>query len=575
MLQDRIMGKHGSARLDDASERRRRSGQHPRLAARTIEDLAERLRRLCEATGLEAEATARAESVFRSVIVPWSRVERSLSGEGDEWLSEISDDNTPIEFSVTLSPEGAEVRVLFEPQGDEPTLASHRAAALAMHECLERDYQADLSRFRRVLDVFLPPDMQGPFALWSAVVFSNRHPPAFKAYFNPQARGAGRAAELVTDALRRLDMPRAVRTLACSVTRRDPHRDELKYFALDLSHDARARVKVYVRHHDATPEDLELVASAAPGSNPGEALQFARAMGGGAECFRARATFSCAAFVEGETERPAAVTHYVPVCAYSETDAVVEERVAAYLSDHGLATDPYRSMLRAFANRPLAAGVGMQSWVAFRRYQNVPRLTIYLGSEARRVHPPGSVPARTSSHMSFRSLPGVLGCLSRYDVDHHPQVVAAKAAGDLSIAFVALASLRDALASVTPARDGAADPAMALGAARLLLTKVSALVDTVSGSPLPASHADTVKTLTRCFRATEVTEREAAIAVAGLLTDQLGKVLAPPASVPPTRRERLRSVRPPPPDSNDECGPNVVGNALDVHAAIWACLSSG
>jgi hypothetical protein len=569
------MATHGSAKLDDARQRRWGSGQRPRAVASVVDELTERLVRLCESSGLEPEATATAESVFRSLIVPWSRVARSLSGESEEWLSEISDDNTPIEFSVTLSPEGAEVRVLFEPQGPEPTLASHREAALAMHERLERDYHADLSRFRRVLDLFLPPNMQGPFALWSAVVFSNRHPPAFKAYFNPQARGPGRAAELVSEALRRLDMPKAVRTLARSVARRDPHRDELKYFALDLSHDPRARVKVYVRHHDATPEDLELVATAAPGSNPGEALQFAKAMGGGAERFRARATFSCAAFVEGDAERPAAVTHYVPVCAYSENDAVVEERVGAYLSEHGLAADPYRSMLRAFANRPLDAGVGMQSWVAFRRYQNVPRLTIYLGSEARKVHAPGSVPARTSSHMRFRSLPELLERLSRYDLAHHPEVVAAKADGDPAIVLSALAELREALASVT---SGGHDATAASDAARLL-TKVSALLDGASAAAAPAVRAEVVANLSRCFQATEARQREAAIAVAGLLSDQLGAVLSFQAAPSSPPRGRLRSVRPLPPDapradSSAECGANVVVTALDVCAAIWASLSS-
>src|SRR6185369_7673289 len=94
-----------------------------------------------------------------------------------------------------------------------------------------------------------------------------------------------------------------------------------------------ARVKVYVRHHDATPADLEYAASAAPGSNPGEAEEFARAMGGGARRFTDRATFTCAAFVGGNSDEPSATTQYVPVCAYARDDREVEERVSKYLLD--------------------------------------------------------------------------------------------------------------------------------------------------------------------------------------------------------------------------------------------------
>jgi len=402
----------------------------PRVTSLFVEGLARRLASLCASTGLSQETASVADGVLRNLIVPWSRVEDFARRGNDGWVSEISDDNTPIEFSVTLSPAGSEVRVLFEPQGEAPTLASHRDSALRMHELLAERYAADLSRFKLVQDLFTPPEMQGPFALWSAVVFADGKAPSFKAYFNPQAQGVGRAVALVDEGLRRLGMTRAWHHLAATIARRGPYRDELKYFALDLSASEQARVKVYVRHHDATPEDLERAATAAPGSTPGEVQDFARAMGGGERRFKERATFTCAAFVGGRDDRPSATTQYVPVCAYALDDLEVEQRVSSYLRAHGMDDAPYRHMLNGFANRQLNGGVGLQSWVAFRRYQGVPRLTVYLGTETRQVFPVGSVPADTREHTSFRSASAVMSRVAQYGLSEHPLVRALPRLGE-------------------------------------------------------------------------------------------------------------------------------------------------
>lgn len=386
---------------------------------RTVDELGERLVKLCHAAELGA-ATAQAERIFHDLIAPSTYLADFAAGKRQGWASEISDDNTPIEFSMTLAEAGAEVRVLFEPQGEALTLAAQREAALALHLELEREHGANLERLRRIEDLFLPIGMQGPFALWSAVVFSAHHPPAFKAYCNPQAQGVGRSAALVDEALRRLGLTRAWPNLTRALLRRGPHYDELKYLALDLSTDPQARVKVYVRHHDASPEDLEMAAAASPSYSAGETASFARAMGGRAERFHERAPFTCAAYVEGQDHAPAATTQYLPVCAYARDDAKVEERITRHMQELGLDPEPYRRALQAFATRPLDAGVGLQSWAALRRYQNALRLTVYLASEVRCVYAPGSVPAATSDHSRFSSTSEVLKLLEAYDLRHHP-----------------------------------------------------------------------------------------------------------------------------------------------------------
>lgn len=335
-------------------------------------------------------------------------------------LSEISDDGTPIEFSIAIGEHETDVRVLFEAQAASSDLEAHRLAALALHERLERDFGADLTRFRAVVDLFAPPGMQGPFAMWNSVVFSKDKPPSFKTYFNPQARGIGHAPALVDEAMERLGLPNAWSSIAAHQTRRGPWLDEIKYFALDLEPGDRARIKVYARHHDAAPEDLEAACSGQRAYIPGEAAAFANALGGEGP-LSARATFTCSAFTEGHDDRPATTTLYIPVCAYGHDDAKVRDRIESYLASQSFDSSVYTRVLTAFAGRPLDAGVGMQSWLSAKRDpRGGARITVYLATEANRVYPPGSVPAADVSRSVYVSAGGAKAFLSRYCLASHP-----------------------------------------------------------------------------------------------------------------------------------------------------------
>lgn len=411
------------------------AGQEPQ-APLLVDYAAERFERLCVAAGF-GEETSQTVETLRSLLLPWGArpIERVFPEPAEDqkrsrvmrisestWLSEISDDNTPVEFSVAIGHGRTEVRALFEAQGEEPTLESYREAGIALMERLERECGADLTRFRQLQDLFLPQGMCGPFTVWASVVFAPKRPPSFKAYFNPQARGPGRAGELVDEGLRRLGLPRTWATLCRTIARRGPHLDELKYFALDLTSEPQARIKVYVRHHEATPSDLEVACSGAQEYVQGEALHFARAMAGGDKRLTERATFTCSAFVEGTGERPISTTLYVPVCAYANNDAAVKERVNQYLTEQSPHGPAYNAIIDQYTNRPLDAGVGMQSWVAFRRYQGETRLTVYLSTEATQVFPPRAIPASTVEHTTYGCAEDVLHCVGRYSLAEHPLV---------------------------------------------------------------------------------------------------------------------------------------------------------
>lgn len=368
------------------------------------DQVVDRIDSLCGPLGLDAESIG---STFRDIVGPW--IHSPLG-----WSSEISDDHSPVELSVTLDQKAA-LRVLFEPQGAEANLSHFREAGLLFHRQIESRNGADLRRFRAIEDLFLPKHPQGAFAVWSSIVFAADAPPQFKAYLNPNAQGPALAPSLVDEALRRFE----IQPKLGAATRRGPHLDELKYFALDLDAAKNARVKVYVHHHGATAADLEVACEGASNHAPGSVLEFARAMRGGDQAMLARAPFTCHAFTSASPSEMV-VTAYVPICAYAPHDAAAVERVSEYLGSLGLESDRYRAVVEAAARRPLDAATGLQSWIALRHAPGTPRLTVYLATEAARVYDAGSIPAPTPDPFTFAT---PLALLADRPVQLHPRLL--------------------------------------------------------------------------------------------------------------------------------------------------------
>jgi hypothetical protein len=110
----------------------------------------------------------------------------------------------------------------------------------------------------------------------------------------------------------------------------------------------------------------------------------------------------------------------VPVAAYARDDDAVRARVSDYLASEGLDPEVYDTIIRGYADRPLSAGIGLQSWVALRRYQDLTRITLYLATEASHVFPPGSVPAPTPDRSKFEDPTAVLRAVDAQSLADHP-----------------------------------------------------------------------------------------------------------------------------------------------------------
>jgi DMATS type aromatic prenyltransferase len=357
--------------------RRPASGEQPLTRTSYLLQGTSRLVRLCRATGLE-DQTESVLAMFSRLLAPWGD---DLPGDVPSWPSEVGDDHTPYEFSAAFG-DRTELRLLVEPLGSPPSLESNRDRALAVLADLAKDHPISMERLDKVRDLFLPEKPQGLFSLWLGVSFSPGAPDV-KLYLNPEAQGPGRAAALIEEAMVRLGFPKGWHAISQYIGKRGRELDELKYFSLDVTPSETARVKVYARHLAATADDCEYAASVARSHKPGDVADFVRAMapGSGGE-LQGRPPATCLAFVEGTDDKPAAVTHHFPVNGgYAENDAVVATRVHDYLVAKGTSPDAYDQCFQAIAERPLDAGIGLQSYASLRRDKKGMRLTAYFPLE--------------------------------------------------------------------------------------------------------------------------------------------------------------------------------------------------
>lgn len=316
--------------------------------------------------------------------------------EAPAYASDVVDDHTPFELSLAIGGTAPELRVLVETVHGDSSLAARWQAARALGERLRDRHGADLRRLDQIADLFEPRHDHGLLAMWYAVGFRPDRAPAWKAYVDLRAQGSERARAVLEEALDRLGLAAAYPRLMREAGARDLL-DELVYFSIDLvDHDRAdpegARVKVYFRHHHATIGDLERMIGSAGGAEPGDISAFCTTVLGHPGPYRARPLVSCWAFTGGS--EPAGATLYAPIAYHVRDDAEARARIVRWMDRVEIDPAGYERALAAFARRSLESGVGMHSYVSFKRVRGLPRVTAYLAPEAYRTFPPGSLARR-------------------------------------------------------------------------------------------------------------------------------------------------------------------------------------
>lgn len=297
----------------------------------------------------------------------------------------LSDDHTPVEFSLSFQPDAAPaLRVLLEPGcgADSPT--HNGRLGLEAVRAMAHRWNFTTDPLDALQDLFLPSVAHGPFALWCALELRPGGVPGVKVYLNPAANGEERSATTVREALHRLGHRQAFDAL--------PEGGGYPFLALDLGDWAEPRAKVYVRHDNLTagragrlPRTHRRPAAAAIEGF----FRTAAGVGPDASGLHRWPGLSCHSFTDTAAARPSGFTLHIPVRDYARHDAEVLTRAARVLRHHGMDDSVLVRALAAVTERRPEDGVGLIAYLALAHQQDrPPRVTAYLSSEAYAVRPP-------------------------------------------------------------------------------------------------------------------------------------------------------------------------------------------
>jgi hypothetical protein len=351
-----------------------------------IDHLGGQLGRLCDVVGIDPAAPV---ELLSEVLGGHGK--RPL-GSAPAWPSGVADDHTPVEFSLAYNEtEPPALRILAEVVAPRPGVAENMAATYAFLRHNAERYNLSTTRLDTVRDLFTTDRPEADFGIWISLVFRAGRPPEFKVYFNPELTGAARAPEIVDEALRRLGLGSAYDKMLGRAIRPGElgRRDRLTFFALDLHDGPQARVKLYLSHHDAGPQDVARAAAVVDGVDPAEVAGFCVSSGHTAR-FDGRPLVGSYT-ITADADRPVGYSIYVPIRDYVGDDQQARHRVLPLLGRYRFDPAVLDRAIDAVTTRPLAEGVGLLAHVSLRLGPPRPGMTVYLSAEAYRVNPPRSL----------------------------------------------------------------------------------------------------------------------------------------------------------------------------------------
>ncbi|KAJ5817690.1 Aromatic prenyltransferase DMATS type [Penicillium robsamsonii] len=304
------------------------------------------------------------------------------------WVSDVSNDHSPFEYSLALSQQtgASELRFLIEAQPKENSLAALQERTSRLTEDIGTEYgptKVSLDRLNLVRDLFLPSDPECKLAQWHSFVTSSTLE-KWKIYLSPLASGRQNALNVTREALERLGLARSWKLLENMMS----DDDYPIYFSLGLSpNPEEAEAKVYVAHPGASATQIaEKHAKMDPNSSVQDIEQFYSIMAGGSlGPYRGEPGVSCFHFKNKDPSRPVARTVLYPMCCHAANDAQAQDRIEIYMdaiSAPQLYRERYRNAISAVQRRPLEAGRGIHSWVGMKEKVDGKRSnTFYLSAE--------------------------------------------------------------------------------------------------------------------------------------------------------------------------------------------------
>ena len=353
-----------------------------RVTSTVFDHLAGQLDRLSATVGLGRSPGH--HSLLKELL--GAAAKRSLDA-GPIWPSDISDDHSPVEFSLAFDADRPPaLRLLGETVSASPNPVSNAAELVRFLETTE-SFGISLDRFNSVRDLFLPSNSGESFLLWYSLVLRADSSPALKVYFNPAAQGPENSREIVAEALSRLGRPNAYAQLARHALQRGDQ-DRLTYFAIDLHDRPHSRVKIYTTHANAEAADALRCAEAINAISADRLIDFC-AIAGRTDEFSGRPLTSSYTYLSPDTDHPSGYSLYLPIRDYVSDDEDARDRVVTVLEENGFQSGLLDRAIRSLTDRSLADGSGLLAHVSLRLSATArPGVTVYLSSEAHAVARP-------------------------------------------------------------------------------------------------------------------------------------------------------------------------------------------
>jgi DMATS type aromatic prenyltransferase len=346
---------------------------------------ARQLLRLSEIAGLSAVDSEVYARTLLDVLGPVARRPLELPPPSRSFLS---DDHTPVEFSLSCEPGvPPTLRVLLEPGTGAGDLTENGRTGLRVIREMGRRWGFGTGALDDLEDLFFPASPEGPLALWCALELRPGGVPRVKVYMNPAASGEKRAARTVRQALERLGHRKAFQAL--------PDGDRHLFFALDLGDWAEPRVKVYLAHDGLSAVEAGALCRTGEGPGSAEIEDFFRIVAGEEHTPRLdrRPVQTCHAFTETGSGLPSGFTLYIPVRDYARHDGEALDRAAALHARYGIDPLSVRRASAAVTSRRPEDGVGLVAYLGLAHQRGrPPRVMTYISSEAYEVRPPAVAP---------------------------------------------------------------------------------------------------------------------------------------------------------------------------------------
>ena len=327
------------------------------------------LRALARASGFDAGEEEQAVAVLRTLAGSWADMPLSSP---PRW-SGLGADASGCDVSLVVDGRRREVRVTVEAQDDPPSPSTYWNAALRLSRRLATQYGADLSRLDAIEDIFAPLDPNAAGVLWHGAVFQKGKPPWFKVYVHLMALGRNAARRTARAALERLRLD------ACwpFVESRLGVDDELLFLSFDLVPENDARVKLYVRHAEATATTLDGAARLPGASRPANVRDFVDDLAGVPDKIIRHGALTALQLRRGDDVPIHASTHVrlYPHCATS--DAVMSTRLRIGLQRLGLPSTSYEAAIGALTS-DVRDAAAIHGWASIQWVRQRPSVTVYF-----------------------------------------------------------------------------------------------------------------------------------------------------------------------------------------------------